>query len=61
MEKYNENPSDLTLLSKYSELLNEMAEWSEKSDEISDDLSTEEALEFSEELLRIAEKLSSAY
>ena len=61
MKRYNANPSDLSLLSEYSKMLTDMAEWTEKADEIELELSdTSESLEFSAELLRIAAKLTEA-
>ncbi len=61
MKRYNANPSDLSLLSEYSKMLADMAEWTEKADKIELELEdTSESLEFSAELLRIAAKLAEA-
>ena len=59
MKKQKENPTDLTILSDYSKMTLEMAEWAEKSDDIAGSIEdTDEALEYSKEVLRIAGKLS---
>ena len=60
MDKYNANPTDLTLLSDYSKMMTEYAEWSTKVDEMDDDLSDSEAIEYATELSRIAAKLADA-
>lgn len=61
LEKYTDDPTDMSILADYTEMLGEMAEWTEKADELELELEdTDEALEFSTELLRIAEKLSKA-
>lgn len=61
VKKYKNNPTDMSILSDYTEMVSEMAEWSEKADEIELELEdTDEALEYSKEVLRIAGKLAEA-
>lgn len=61
VKKYKNNPTDMSILSDYTEMVSEMAEWSEKADEIELELEdTAEALEYSKEVLRIAGKLAEA-
>ena len=62
VKKYKENPADLTILSDYTEMVQEMADWSDRADEIELELEdTDAAIEYSTELLRIAGKLAQAY
>ena len=60
LQKYNENPTDLTILSDYNQMLSQVEEWTEKADEISLEIAddSEAALEYAAEVLRIAEKLN---
>jgi len=52
----------MALLNEYMELVTEMTEWAERADEIELEIEdTNEALEYSKELLRIIAKLSEAY
>ena len=61
VKKYNNNPTDMSILSDYTEMVSEMAEWSEKADEIELELEdTDAALEYSKEVLRIGGKLAEA-
>ena len=61
VKKQKDNPSDMSILSDYTEMLSEMTEWTERADEIELELEdTDEALEYSKELLRIAGKLAEA-
>lgn len=61
VKKYKDNPTDMSILSDYTEMVSEMTEWSEKADEIELELEdTDAALEYSAELLRIAGKLAEA-
>ena len=62
LQKYNENPTDLTILSDYNQMLSQVEEWTEKADEISLEIAddSEAALEYAAEVLRIAEKLNEA-
>lgn len=61
VKKYKDNPSDMSILSDYTEMVSEMADWSERADEIELELEdTSAALEYSAELLRIAGKLAEA-
>ena len=59
VKKQKENPTDLTLLSEYTNMLSELTEWTEKADDISASIKdTDDALEYSKEVLRIAGKLA---
>lgn len=59
--KYKENPTDMTILSDYTEMLSELSDWSERSTEIALELEdTTAALEYSAELSRIAGKATEA-
>ncbi len=59
VKKYESNPTDTSILSDYTEMVSEMADWSERADEIEQELSdTDAALEYSGELLKIVNKLS---
>ncbi len=61
VKKYKNNPTDMSILSDYTDMVSEMAEWTKRADEIELDLEdTSEALEYSAELLRIAGKLAEA-
>lgn len=61
LKKYHENPSDLSILSDYSEMVQETAEWTERSEKLKADIEdASEMLEFSSELLRIASKITAA-
>lgn len=58
-KKYKADPSNISILTEYTEMLSELSDWSERSEEIELD-DADEALEYSEELLRIAKKLAEA-
>ena len=61
MEKYQANPTDVTLLADYSELVAELAEWESKTGEFEASLEgTDDALTYMNELTRITEKLNAA-
>lgn len=61
VKKYKDNPSDMSILSDYAEMISEMTDWTERADEIELELEdTDAALEYSAELLRIAGKLAEA-
>ncbi len=61
VKKYKDNPTDMSILSDYTEMISEMTEWTERADEIELELEdTNAALEYSAELLRIAGKLAEA-
>lgn len=61
LKKHHENPSDLSILSDYSKMVQETAEWAERSEKIKSDIEdTSEMLEFSSELLKIASKITEA-
>lgn len=59
VKKYKENPTDMTILTDYMEMLSDLTQWSQKADKIQGSiLDTSEALEYSKEMLRIAGKLA---
>ena len=61
IKKYKDNPTDMSILSDYTEMMSEAAEWTEKADEIELELEdTDEALEYTKEVLRIAGKITEA-
>lgn len=61
VKKYKDNPTDMSILSDYTEMVADLAEWSSRADEIELELEdTDAALEYSQELLRIAAKLAEA-
>ena len=62
-EKYKSNPSDLSILGSYTEMMTELAEWSTKTEEIKKDLeqaSSVELIQYSAELAKIVAKLAKA-
>lgn len=61
MEKYNDNPTDPTLITDYTTLAQEALEWSEKAESVKAELENNpEALkEYSETLASIAETIAS--
>ena len=61
INKYKNNPSDLTILSEYTELAADASEWALKADDVELEINdADEALEYSKEVLRIAQKLANA-
>lgn len=61
IEKYKNNPADMSIVSDYTEMVSEMADWSKRADELELELEdTDAAIEYSAELLRIAGKLAQA-
>ncbi len=60
-KEYMANPTDLTLLGKYTEWLGKLNEWSEKSIEIQGLVSLAEVNEYVAEVNRITAKLSNLY
>ncbi len=59
-KKVKDNPLDMTALTEYSAMMTELAQWTSDAEALEEDLSTEEALEYSAELARIAGKLAAA-
>lgn len=59
-QKVKDNPLDMTALTDYSAMMTELAQWSSDAEALEEDLTTEEALEYSAELARIAAKLAAA-
>ncbi len=60
-KEYMANPTDLTLLGKYTEWLGKLNEWSEKSIEVQGLVSLAEVNEYVAEVNRITAKLSDLY
>ena len=61
MNKYKANPTDMSIFSDYSKMISEMSDWSERADELDAQLKDTAAyLEYSSELIRIAEKMAKA-
>ena len=63
-KKVSDNPSDLSILSDYTEMAEEALEWQTKADELSAELeeaSPAELVEYSAALAKIATKLANAY
>ena len=61
IKKYNANPTDLSILTEYTSLMTELADWTAEADDISDSIvDVEDAAEYSAELIRIAAKLAEA-
>ena len=59
--KYKSNPTDLSILSDYTDMAAQLVEWSEKTENVQKELesaSSEELAEYSKELLRIAGKMT---
>ena len=59
-KKYQSNPTDMALLSEYTKLAGEVSTWSTRADEVQDSLEAEDLAEYTSELARIVNKLSSA-
>ena len=62
-EKYKKNPSDMSILSDYTDMISELSEWSTKTADMENELknaSSGELLEYSAELAKIAGKLAQA-
>ncbi len=60
-KKYKNNPSDVTILSDYTSMMTEMADWTTKTEDMEKELeeaSPDELIEYSAELVRIAAKLA---
>jgi adenylosuccinate synthase len=61
LKKYNDNPTDLSILSDYTEMIERMEEWSEKADNIEGSLENPDDLnEYIETYTRILKKLTDA-
>ncbi len=60
-KKYKNNPSDVSILSDYTTMMTEMADWTTKTEDMEKELeeaSPDELVEYSAELVRIAAKLA---
>ena len=63
VKKYSENPTDVSILSDYTEMITELAEWQTKAEEMEEELeeaSPGELAEYSAALLKIAAKIAEA-
>ncbi len=62
VKKYKENPTDISILSDYTEMVSDMADWSERANEVQKELenSPTATVEYAAELARIAAKLAEA-
>lgn len=61
LKKYNENPSDLSILSDYTSMLTKLSEWAERADKMEDEIEDAgEVLEFTSEITRILAKITAA-
>ncbi len=62
LQKVSSNPTDTSLLTEFTEMSDEVTQWEERATKITSELepSSEEALEYANELLRIAQKLTDA-
>ncbi|MGN0173998.1 MAG: DUF6591 domain-containing protein [Acutalibacteraceae bacterium] len=60
LKKYKDNPSDMSILSEYTEQMNKVSEWSEKAEKIEADLANnpDDLKEYLDTLSRIIKKLS---
>lgn len=58
VNKYKQNPTDMTILADYTEMMSDMVEWSSRAEDIQDDLSADDLQEYLATLGRIIEKLS---
>ena len=62
-KKYKDNPSDMSILSDYTDMMTELTEWSTKTEDMQQELeeaSPSELVEYSAELARIAGKIAKA-
>lgn len=60
-KEYKDNPSDLSVLSDYTDMMTELTEWASKTEKMEKELenaSSAELAEYSAELARIAAKLA---
>ncbi len=59
VKRQKENPTDITILTEYTKMLADLTKWTEKADKIAKSIEgTNDALEYSKEVLRIAGKLA---
>jgi len=59
IKKYNENPTDMSLLTDYMDSMQKIIEWSEQADKIVSDLSGDDLKEYLATMTRIIEKMSA--
>lgn len=60
LERHAENPLDPTLMTEYTELMMEAIEWAERADDIQDELSGDELIEFAQATQRILNRILQA-
>ncbi len=59
LKKYKDNPTDMSVLADYTKMVSDLASWTKRADDIQSSIQdTEDALEYSKEMLRIAQKLA---
>ena len=59
MKKQKENPTDMSILTEYTAMLADVSKWAERSEGIAESIKgTDDAIEYSKEVLRIAGKLT---
>lgn len=59
MKKYNDNPTDPTLIADYAVLLTEYAEWADKAEKVQDELTGDDLTVYLETMTRVTAKLNS--
>lgn len=63
LKKYQNNPTDMSILSDYADMMTELADWQSKTEKMQEELekaSPAEVAEYSAELLKIAAKITEA-
>lgn len=58
MKKYKANPSDMSLLADYGKMMEQYAEWTKKSDNFKNQLSSDDLAEYVKTSGRIMQKLA---
>lgn len=61
LNKYKEDPTELSVLSDYSKMIADLADWTGRIEDVQDSImDVDDAVEYSKEILRIAAKLADA-
>jgi len=60
LQKYKDNPSDLSIMLEYLDMMQAIVEWSDKAENIEVGMSSNELTEYLETLTRITAKLNTA-
>ncbi|MDR0854474.1 MAG: DUF4190 domain-containing protein [Clostridiales Family XIII bacterium] len=58
LEKYQNDPTDLSILDDYTAMTKDMLEWSEKAEQIQGDLTGDDLIDYMETMTRITKKLT---